>query len=337
MKKLLLISALILTLSMLFSATSQIYETNKGKVGDKLFESLNFRDNWTVILPMNLNNDGIDDLFFYDPILGQGEFYLYKNGKIDKITTISGFRKTWKIIQPIDYNGDGIDEVLFYDPLKGESELYKVTIEKKKLDIIKKWTVNSWRKNWKTFVPVQLDADAAQELFLYDPVKGEGEYLDFKADASLTSLLRKNDFRKKWNQIRAINLNNDGISDLFFYDAVAGVGEFYTIKENYELSLVKSNPTFRKNWRTILIGEFGSGAKNGDMFLYDPVTGEGEFYQIMKDGALKPLTETNTGMRKSWAIIMKGKFSDKPSNGLLFYESAKFKVNFKKIWGVNPY
>jgi hypothetical protein len=269
--------------------------------------------------------------------MGEGEFYLYKNGKIDRITTIAGFRKTWKTIQPIDFNGDGVDEILFYDPFDGKCELYKVNIEKKKLDAIKIWEEKSWRKNWKSFVPLQLDSDSAHELFLYDPVTAEGEYLDFAIDGSVKSLLKQPGFRKQWSVIRVVNLNNDGISDLFFYDPTTGMGEFYTLNDKQKLSLVNSNPSYRKNWRTIIVGEFGSGVNNGDIFFYDPTTGEAEYYSITDKGTLKRLTETNTGMRKSWSMIIKGKFSDKPTHGFMFYESPKYYENFKTIFGVTPY
>jgi hypothetical protein len=337
MKKLLLLSILAMLLGILTAATGEFYETGKGVMGSKLMGADTFRNNWTVILPLNLNNDGTDDIFFYDPITGEGEFYLFKNKKLEKLTTISGFRKTWKNILTIDCNGDGIDELLFYDPIDGNCETYRVDTEKKTIVAIRKWNEKSWRKSWKTFVPINLDMDAAQELFLYDPIKGEGEFLDFTADNNVKSLLMLPGFRKNWTSIIEVNLNNDGVSDLFFYDPVTGEGEFYTLDGKAKLSLVSKNSTYRKNWRTILTGNFGSGSKHGDLFFYDPVTGEGEFYQITDKGSLKALAETKAGFRKSWSIIMNGRFSANATDGLFFYESADYPVNFKNIFGVKPY
>jgi hypothetical protein len=363
MKKTILLSVLLIMTCMMFAATGEYYETGKGLMGKKLFTSDTFRDNWTVIQTLNLNNDGLDDLFLYDPITGEGEFYLFKNNTLDKITTITGFRKTWKAITPIDANGDGIDELLFYDPIDATCELYKVDMTKKTIVSVRNWPKNKWRKNWKSFVPINLDADAAQELFLYDPVTGTGEFLDFTADNNVKSILIQTGFRKQWRTVREINLNNDGISDLFFYDHVAGVGECYSLSTPFKtikpkkasktkklsvaslvsteitvkMTLTDSNNTFRKNWRTVIVGDFGSGKKMGDMFLYDPVTGEGEFYAIGDKGVLKPLSETKPGFRKNWSIILKGKFSSAPGHGLFFYETKDFVTNYKKIFGVNPY
>lgn len=321
---------------LLAAGTGEFYETFQGKNSTKLYGSDTFRDDWTIVLTVNLNNDGFDDLFLYDPIMGEAEGYLFRNNKLEQVYANKTFRKTWRTVRPIDYNGKGTDALLFYDPVAEAAELYSLDINAKQLKLIFKWETG-WRKNWKTFIPINVDRDFAQELFLYDPATGEAEILKFNSDGSVRSLRKYTGFRKNWQNILEVNLNNDGISDLFMYDPKDGVGEFYTLNEKMDLGLVKSNPSFRKNWRHIVSGDFSSGMKNGDLFFYDPVTGEAEFYRVTTKGDLQKINETTGTYRMNWSVILSGRFSPKASHGLFYYESGKFVQNYKTIFGVNPW
>ncbi|MDD2331265.1 MAG: hypothetical protein PHI68_01290 [Candidatus Cloacimonetes bacterium] len=336
MKKYFIIASMLIIATLLISATGEIYETFQGKNSTNLMRNSTFRDNWTMFVKVNLNNDGIDDFFMYDPIIGEAEAYIFKNNKLEQVYANKSFRKTWRTIIPIDFKATGTDALMFYDPVAGAAELYNIDITKKQLVLIKKWDTG-WRKNWKTFLAIDVDKDFTHELFLYDPITGEAEILKFKPDGNVTSLRKYTGFRKNWQNIMEVNLNNDGIGDLFLYDPSAGVGEFYTLNEKLDLVLVKSNPSFRKNWRHIVTGDFGSGSKNGDVFMYDPVTGEAEFYRITAKGDLQKLNQTQATFRKNWSVILSGKFSPKPSYGLFFYDSSKYVANYKTIFGVNPW
>jgi hypothetical protein len=333
MKKNYILGVIFIIANLLFSGTGARYEIDNGVLGKKVFEDKKWRNNWTVILPINVDNDGVKDLFFYDPITGQAESYKMNNNSISLISKYKNFRKSWKNIIPVDIDGNGTDELLFYDPKSGQGEMYKFDGKMSK----RIQTYSGWRKNWKTILSINIDDDPAREILLYDPDNGVGEILEFDHSGNPKSLNKFQGWRKNWQVIREVNINYDTYSDLMFYDQDKGQAEFYTFDSGLKMKKIKSHNGWRKNWRTVVSGNFGSGIRKGDLFFYDPRNGEAEWYKITKDGNIKRYGKDNVKYRSGWDIILSGRFSNTGVDGMLLYDSPQYIQNFKQIFGKKPY
>ncbi|MBN1967948.1 MAG: hypothetical protein JXR48_18030 [Candidatus Delongbacteria bacterium] len=324
---------LFLFVSLAFAATGERYKTNEGILGQKEFTADNWRDNWTVIFSGQFDNDGIEDIFFYDPTTGEAESYSTTPNGIKLINKYTGFRKTWKNILMFDYDGDSRDEILFYDPANGVAEIYR--FEGPSLKLVTSQT--DWRKSWKTIVSVNVDGDLAREILLYDYATGEAELLDFAKDGKRKSLKVFKNWRKNWHQVKEVNLNHDQYSDILFYDQDKGVGEFYSFTSDGGFKNIKTHNNWRKNWRTIVPGNYGSGRNNGDLLFYDPTNGDAEYYALKPDGTMSNYKNPNPKYRTGWDIILSGRFGHTANSGLLFYDSSKYIENYQKIYGKKPY
>jgi hypothetical protein len=69
-----------------------------------------------VPLPGNFGGSEFTDLLYYDPKVGEGEFYTTDGkGNIQLLKKHTGWRKTWSRILAGNYDSGGYSDLLFYD------------------------------------------------------------------------------------------------------------------------------------------------------------------------------------------------------------------------------
>lgn len=84
-------------------------------------------------------------------------------------------------------------------------------------------------------------------------------------------------------------------------------------------------------WR-IIPGSF-STAGSTDALVYDPTTGDLQFYTVGKDCSLTPIGSPRSGERKSWCIIPGTFHTGGTLTDLLFYDRASGEVQFYRTDG----
>jgi len=81
-------------------------------------------------------------------------------------------------------------------------------------------------------------------------------------------------------------------------------------------------------WATLVPGSFG-GPTGNDLLAYDRLNGTGQFYSVNPDGTLTATGALKTNWRKSWDIIVPGRFrAGMPAEGLLFYDREAGEAEF---------
>ncbi len=138
----------------------EFYHTNNG------FDDLSFSSNtgwnttWSIMVAGKFSASaavpgGTDDLLFYDPTLGVGEFYHTNNGFDDlSFSSNTGWRTTWSIIIAGKFSDNFTDDLLFYDPTTGEAELHHTN--NNGFDDFAFASFTGWRTTWSSIVPLSL-------------------------------------------------------------------------------------------------------------------------------------------------------------------------------------
>jgi hypothetical protein len=107
------------------AGTGEFYHTDgHGKLTDLFASYTNLRTTWSMIIPGNFSNSQYDDLLFYDPTAGVGEFYPTGGGIGPLIAGYTNLRTTWSMIIPGNFSNSQYDDLLFYDPTAGVGEFY---------------------------------------------------------------------------------------------------------------------------------------------------------------------------------------------------------------------
>ena len=76
-----------------------------------------WRQSWRTIVPGNFGGSAHTDLLFYDPSLGQGEFWTTDGqGGIGQPRLHEGLRPSWRQIVPGEFGGGVHTDLLFYEP-----------------------------------------------------------------------------------------------------------------------------------------------------------------------------------------------------------------------------
>jgi hypothetical protein len=110
---------------------------------------------------------------------------------------------------------------------------------------------------------------------------------------------------------------------LLFYEPSGGFGQNWGTEPPPGIYLQSNYTGWRTDWGQIVAGIFShkSSQTPQDILFYEPSSGTGEFWQVDQYGHFTRLA-TNTDWRKTWSIIVPGKFSDGPFTDLLFYEAS---------------
>ncbi|MGO8949444.1 MAG: hypothetical protein ACLQUY_17700 [Ktedonobacterales bacterium] len=133
----------------------QFYHTNSNGFDDYSFSShTGFRTTWSIIIAGKFSDNAYDDLFFYDPTVGVGQFYhTTSTGLGDSFATYTGWRTTWSIIIPGKFSDSAYTDLLFYDPTVGAGEFYHTN--QHGLDYAPFATYTGWRTTWSHIVALK--------------------------------------------------------------------------------------------------------------------------------------------------------------------------------------
>jgi hypothetical protein len=149
--------------------------------------------------------------------------------------------------------------------------------------------------------------------------QGEGAFYQPDGQGGITWRGGEIGWRSTWRTIVPGTFSTDGSTDLLFYDPIRGEGEFYQPNGQGGMTRIGSTQTgWRSTWRMIIPGKFSDGPYT-DLLFYDPLRGEGEFYQPDGQGGMTRIGSTQTGWSPYWHTIVPGNFSGGPYTDLLFY------------------
>lgn len=169
---------------------------------------------------------------------------------------------------------------------------------------------------------------------------GEGVFYATDGRGAIARWSPMHQWRDSWSLIIPGNFDDNEGTDLLFYDRAAGHGEFYTVDSNGAISQLGTTHTgWRNTWDIIvpdeewdLQTEDGTGYSHTALLFYDRAAGHGEFYVTDHDANIFQVGATHTGWRRSWDIIIPGRFDFLFANiqqtqfiylhGLFFYDRA---------------
>jgi hypothetical protein len=266
---------------------------------------------------------GPEDLMFYEPPTGQGEFWSTDGqGGIALIgETHTDWRTTWRLIVPGYFQKGAGTDLLFYDRDAGEGEFWSVSGGG--ISLIGE-TNTGWRNDWTLIIPGNFTEGDYTDLLFYERSTGQGEFWRSNGDGTI-SLIGETNFgwRTSWQMIVPGNFSDGPFTDLLFYDRAAGQGEFWKTNGNGSISMIGETHTdWRQSWQIILPGFFLEGSDYTDLLFYDRGAGHGEFWRTDGNGGISMPGETNTDWRTSWAQIVPANFGDQGEyTDLLFYEA----------------
>src|ERR1700730_6498889 len=120
-----------------------------------------WRNSWSIIAPGNFSGSSFNDLLFYDPAAGVGEFYTTEGGNIHLLKSTAGWRGSWSLILPCNLTGGNYSDLLFYDPSAGVGEMY-ATDGQGNLSLIMSTT--GWRSSWSMIIPCNLTGGPTTHL-----------------------------------------------------------------------------------------------------------------------------------------------------------------------------
>lgn len=230
-----------------------VKEDCKSRKEESVFPS---RNTWKDILALDIDGDGNEELFFYDPSGGD------KAGYAELYSVAEGFSKRkllgkwydwnnrWKTFTIIDFGLDQKKELLRYDDQESQADIVRFlpcNQEGYNAKILN--TFSGWRGTWKSIISVSIEYGAYREgILLYDPYVGEWELLAIQ-DSQQEPFASISTFktRKGWKEIVS---GNFGAGNILLYDAISGEAEIYAL-EGKELSLKKKIST-KKTWKSIV-------------------------------------------------------------------------------------
>jgi hypothetical protein len=174
------------------------------------------------------------------------------------------------------------------------------------------------------------------ELLFYDRGAGVGEFYSVDGQADINIQFQHTEWRNTWSIIVSggfLPKVNPHASSLLFYSPTEGTGEFYQSDGFGHINLIgPSHRNWNTQWTHIVPGLF-SNSSFQDLLFYSRAEGVGEFWHSDGTGNITRLGVPNTGWRKTWSLIVPGKFSSGPWTDLLFYDPGALTGEFWRADG----
>jgi hypothetical protein len=126
--------------------------------------------------------------------------------------------------------------------------------------------------------------------------------------------------RSTWGMMVAGNFGSDAHSEAFLYDPVNGDAEFRRPDSTTWGLIGTTLYGLRDSWSTIVAGRFGGSATLDDLFFYDPIAAEAEFWSTDGAGNITRIGSTWSGINSRIALIVPGNFGPEAQSELLFYD-----------------
>lgn len=225
------------------------------------------RKTWKDIMAADLNNDGDDELIFYDASAGFARICsLNKDFDLIQQHTYSGWRHTWKEIVVSDLNSDGNNEILFYDDNAGKMELY--TIYMTSMTLLD--SSNTWRTSWKNIKKIDFNG-GGKGFLLYDPYNYNNSYgcislLKYGTLPAFTEY-SSSTYSKSIYRIETGNYGS-GLSNgnVVTYEPLTQTGKFFSVGSS-SLTLTATNTDWRKTWS--IINSLKVNSSNDKLLFYE--------------------------------------------------------------------
>jgi hypothetical protein len=260
-------------------------------------------------------------------IPGTGVFYATDGtGGIARLSPKYQWRDSWSLIIPGNFGGnfgetdDSVTDLLFYDRAAGHGEFY-TTDGNGNISQLGA-THTGWRKTWDIIVPINISGsgDYRTDLLFYDRAAGHGEIYTTDGNGNISQLgATHTGWRKTWDIIVSIGSLS---GELLFYDRAAGHGEFFYVSSDGGIwQYGVTHTDWRKTWDVIVYGDWQLDLDEvqsaRSLLFYDRAAGHGEFYGIDGDFNIIQAGPTQR-WRKTWDIIVHGRFAPRYFNGEVF-------------------
>jgi subtilisin family serine protease len=270
------------------------------------------------IVPVNLNNDGITDLLFYNRVANTGKFYTVSpSGDITLVKTHTNWRSTWSNIIPVNV---GVKGLLFYDPSANTGEFYTVSPSG---DITLVKTHTNWRSTWSNIIPVNLGGQGLLFFSLFEGTGsfgGKAQFYTVSPSGEINLVKSHKNWHSRLSNIIPVNLNNDGITDLLFYSPSTNTGVFWKVSFNGDISLVNGYTNWRSTWTNIIPVNLNNDGIT-DLLFYSRSGHIGQFYTVSPSGDIT-LVKSYTNWRSTWTNIIPVNLNNDGITDLLFYSSG---------------
>jgi hypothetical protein len=280
-------------------------------------------------------------LLFYDPLAGQGTFYMYDPfGGLTPLKINSGWRSTWKQIVWGWFADPAYDSLLFYDG-EGTGEFYLVDPTWYLYPPIKTYTgwVSPAGLPWTHIIGIdsRIDRRSHTDLLFYDSA-GTGAFYRTHGEGEIEELRTYSGWVSPagvpWTHIIKTKFSDSEYTDLLFYDS-AGTGAFYTTDGQGGMPPPVQTYTGWVSpagipWKQIVQFNFPFSTTSGHVvwhrhLLFYDGAGTGAFYTIDQEARIHPL-RTHTGWVSPagtpWKQIVPCLDYNPGNSGLLFYEGA---------------
>jgi hypothetical protein len=183
-----------------------------------------------------------------------------------------------------------------------------------------------WRDSWSLIIPGNFGGnfgetdDSVTDLLFYDRAAGHGEFYTTDGNGNISQLgATHTGWRKTWDIIVSIGSLS---GELLFYDRAAGHGEFFYVSSDGGIwQYGVTHTDWRKTWDVIVYGnwqlDLDEVQSARSLLFYDRAAGHGEFYGIDGDFNIIQAGPTQR-WRKTWDIIVHGRFAPRYFNGEVF-------------------
>jgi hypothetical protein len=179
---------------------------------------VNSTPGWDIIVPMNINNDGLTDLLTYNKTTGLAVYSVANpNGGQNIVRQVSA-SPGWTSLVPLDINNDGLTDLLSYNANTGRAVYSVATGTSGDQSII--IDVNS-TPGWDIIAPMNLDHDGLTDLLTYNKTTGLAVYSVANPNGGQT-VARQVSASPGWTSLVPLAINNDDLTDLLSYNAATG-------------------------------------------------------------------------------------------------------------------
>ena len=210
-----------------------------------------WRSSWTQIVKGHFSASPFDDLMFYDPSTGQGEFYRTGNGDVTRIgVTNTGWLSSWSLIVPGKFANGLFTDLLFYDASAGLGEFWRTDGQG---NVSRIGVANTdWLKSWSMIIPGKFSNGPFTDLLFYDRAAGIGEFWRTDGQGNVSRIGTNTNWRKDWSIIIPGNFSGGQFTDLLFYEPSTGTGEFRRTDGHGNDSVIRGYHDWRKSWTSIV-------------------------------------------------------------------------------------
>lgn len=299
---------------------------------------------WTLVVPLNLNNDGRTDLLSYNAQTGAAVYSIATTGPscaagvyctqqvVASITAARG----WTSIVPLNINNDFASDLLSYNAKTGEA-VYSVAVQTGcpsgvycGQQVVRSTTAAT---GWTSIVPMTLNSDSLTDLLSYNSATGFAMYsVADSINPQQQNVVSSVSATPGWTSIVPIVLNADGRTDLLSYNAATG-SSVYSVAATAPypcpsgvscVQQVVATRTAATGWTSIVPLDMNTDGFT-DLYSYNAATGAFVF-SVAASGAPCPtgvfcnqqVVYASTG-GSQWPVIVPVKLNSDALTDMLFY------------------